>query len=602
VPELRLENSIVDERYQVDRCLSHGSYAEIFIARDLTRDGLQIIIKALNAFLQGTPEPDLERTLIQNFQNEAIALDKVCHPNIIQRLGHGTASDLEQTPFHYLVLEYMPGGDLLSLCRNRPLGLGETVSYFQQVSCALAYAHSRQVIHRDVKPNNLLLSEDRRVVKIADFGVARIATSQSEEITRVGTNLYAPPEHHPDSQTSELRQSLTPSADVYSMAKTIFTAMTGLSPREFIREPITSLPEGLTRQPWGAGLLTILNKATSSEVESRYQSVNEFWDAFSGLANKEATAGAIEDDPEATVVRSRETGKSNSYRVGGVAAVALANGPERPADAGPADTTFATRSGRTDSPGDSSASHLAAQRAERESVLRQAIPQPIFQPQGAPALDGDRVRLQKARIVIPLPQPIETSPDREKALPGRPIEEMPAAAAHRQAIGATPGRIAEQSSVKSATVTPDAAGIERRAEATKAMTSSASLSLLDRVRRNSRWLAWVRRLFVICMVLALAGFVAGVYLYFANPDGRSSVMDLFHGASYKEGAIAGAPNVYMHSEPDGENVAMLPAGSRIRVLEERNNWARIKVLRWEGTPPADSPDTGWVHRRFIKLD
>src|SRR5215471_9410597 len=519
VPELRLENSIVDERYQVDRCLSHGSYAEIFIARDLTRDGLQIIIKALNAFLQGTPEPDLERTLIQNFQNEAIALDKVCHPNIIQRLGHGTASDLEQTPFHYLVLEYMPGGDLLSLCRKRPLGIGETASYFKQVSSALAYAHSRQVIHRDVKPNNLLLSEDRRVVKIADFGVARIATSQSDEITRVGTNLYAPPEHHPDSQTSELRQSLTPSADVYSMAKTIFTAMTGLSPREFIREPITSLPEGLARQPWGAGLLTILNKATSSEVESRYQSVNEFWDAFSGLASKEATAGAIEDDPEATVVRSREASRSHPHRGEGVAAVALANGPEKPADAGPAGTSFATRSGRTDSPGDSSASHLATQRPERESVLRQAIPQPIFHPQGAPALDGDRLRPQKARIVIPLPQPIETSPSQQKALT-QPIDETPAADAHRQGIGATPGIVAEQPLAQPGAAAPAAAAIERRPEAMKPATSPASLGLLDRVRRNPHWLTWLRRLFVICMVLALAGFVAGVYLYFANPDGH----------------------------------------------------------------------------------
>jgi serine/threonine-protein kinase len=600
VPELRLENSIVDERYQVDRCLSHGSYAEIFIARDLYQDGLQIIIKALNAFLQGTPEPDLERTLIQNFQNEAIALDKVCHPNIIRRLGHGTASDLEQTPFHYLVLEYMPGGDLLSLCRNHPLGLEESLSYFEQVSAALAYAHSRQVIHRDVKPNNLLLSGDRRVAKIADFGVARIAASQSDEITRVGTNLYAPPEHHPDSQTSELRQSLTPSADVYSLAKTIFTAMTGLSPRHFIREPISSLPDELTRQPWGAGLLAVLNKATSTGVESRYQSVGEFWDAFSGLAATVRKSGAVGDDPEVTVVRSREGGRSNLYGAGGIAAVALATGGDKPVEAGSANGTDKQGlSGTTNRPGHSAGSYEADRLSEQEGGLRQSIPKPIFHPQGTAAPAGDRMRPQKARIVIPLPQPIEAGTDQTKAPPGRSIEEVPKEIPHRQAVEATPGKGTEQSPARLSTA-PDAAPVERRTEAMKSVASPAKLGLLDRARHNTRWLDWVRRLFVICMVLALAGFVAGVYLYFAKPDG--SVMDVFNGASYRDGAISGAPNVNIHSEPDGENIAALPAGSRIRVLEERNNWTRIKVLHWEGTPPADSPDTGWVHRRFIKLD
>jgi serine/threonine protein kinase len=591
----------VDERYQVERCLSHGSYAEIFIALDLTQDGLQIIIKVLNAFLQGTPEPDLERTLIQNFQNEAIALDKVCHPNIIRRLGHGTASDLEQTPFHYLVLEYMPGGDLLTFCRNHPLDLKETVSYFEQVCSALAFAHSRQVIHRDVKPNNLLLSADRRVVKIADFGVARIAASESDEITRVGTNLYAPPEHHPDSQASELRQSLTPSADVYSMAKTIFTAMTGLSPRQFIRQPISSLPEELARQPWGAGLLDILSKATSTEVESRYQSVNEFWNAFSRLAAP--MAGAIEDDPEATLVRSREGNRSNFYSAEGAVAVALATSSERPVEPGSGNSSnIAVRSGSTDSSGDSARSDLAVQRSEQESPPGQAIPQPVFRPHATTESGVDRERPQKARIIIPLPQPIERSPGQENVPPGKPIEAVPIEAVHQRAVVATPERVPEQSHLQRPAGTPDATAMETQAKATKPTTSAPQPSLLDRVRRNTHWLAWVRRLFVICMVLALVGFVAAVYLYFANPDGHGSVADVLHGSSYKDGAIAGAPNVNIHNEPNGDHFVVLPAGSRVRVLEERNNWVRVKVLHWEGTPPADSPDTGWVHRRYIKLD
>src|SRR5262245_37569852 len=99
VVELRLENSIVDERYYVERCLGRGSYAEIFLAFDHRHNELPVIIKALNVSLQGTPDVELKRTLIENFQNEAIALDKVRHPHIIRRLGHGSAADLSGTVF-----------------------------------------------------------------------------------------------------------------------------------------------------------------------------------------------------------------------------------------------------------------------------------------------------------------------------------------------------------------------------------------------------------------------------------------------------------------------------------------------------------------------
>ncbi|MEW6209994.1 MAG: serine/threonine protein kinase [Acidobacteriota bacterium] len=299
--QLALENSIVDDRYEVIRCLGRGSYAEIFLAHDQARRDERVIIKALNTSLQGTIDAELERTLVENFQNEAVALDKVRHPNIIRRLGHGTAADLNGVPFHYLVLEYMPGGDLLSLCRNRSLDLEDALFYFQQVAEALACAHSRQVIHRDIKPNNLLLSEDRRTVKIADFGVAKITTDDSDEITRVGTNVYAPPEHHPDSSTDALNQKLTPSADVYSLAKTIYTAMTGRAPRQFSRSPIAELPAEIMEKPWGAGLLAMLRKATANQTANRYQSIQEFWEEFARLDH--FLESSI--DPEATLVRSR---------------------------------------------------------------------------------------------------------------------------------------------------------------------------------------------------------------------------------------------------------------------------------------------------------
>src|SRR5260370_25391621 len=174
--ELKLLQCRLDGRYDIEDCLGRGSYAEIYRARDggaADERSRTVVIKALNVLLQGYQDADLERTLIQNFQNEAIALDRVRHPNIISRLGHGTAIDLSGTAFHYIVLECLGGGDMSALCRGGALGLNRTLFYLKQVCAGLAHAHESNVIHRDIKPQNLLLSADHETVKIADFGVAK---------------------------------------------------------------------------------------------------------------------------------------------------------------------------------------------------------------------------------------------------------------------------------------------------------------------------------------------------------------------------------------------------------------------------------------------
>lgn len=302
MPELKLEHSLVDDRYEVRERLGLGSYAEIWVARDHHGGGMEVVLKALNTTLQGTPDAELERTLIENFQTEAVALDTVRHPHVILRLGHGTAADLRQVPFHYLVLEYMPGGDLLQLCRRRPgnaLKLHEALLYFRQLCEALAYAHSEGVIHRDLKPNNFLLSADYQDVKIADFGVAKLTSQASTEITRVGTGIYAAPEHHPDDAAASCGR-LTAAADIYSLAKSFYTVVCGRAPSEFYRKQITALPAHLHAQPWAAALLRVLCKATTTEVTARHASVTEFWSDLAGVA-----ALASSDDEIETQVRPR---------------------------------------------------------------------------------------------------------------------------------------------------------------------------------------------------------------------------------------------------------------------------------------------------------
>jgi len=289
--ELKLLQCRLDGRYDIEECLGRGSYAEIYMARDLAatdEEFFKVVIKALNVLLQGYQDQDLERTLIQNFQNEAIALDRVRHANIISRLGHGTALDLSGTAFHYLVLEYLSGGDMSKLCREQPLTLERAVFYLEQVCAGLAHAHECGVIHRDIKPQNLLLTADRETVKIADFGVARLEAGDGA-ITRVGTNIYAPPEHSPLVQTSQLDTGalssvhLTPAADVYSLAKTAYTLICGVPPRAFSHKPITELPAPISLRPWAPSLLRVLERATRDRSADRYQTVQDFWDELNDV-------------------------------------------------------------------------------------------------------------------------------------------------------------------------------------------------------------------------------------------------------------------------------------------------------------------------------
>jgi len=515
VSELRLDNSIVDDRYLVDRCLGRGSYAEVFLAYDQQSDDEPVIIKALNTSLQGTPDADLERTLIENFQNEAIALDRVRHPNIIRRLGHGTASDLNNVPFHYLVLEYMPGGDLLRLCTKRPLDLDRAMFYFQQIAEALAFAHSRQVIHRDIKPNNLLLSADTRVVKIADFGVAKMIYDDSSEITRVGTNVYAPPEHHPDAVDSDVGERLTASADVYSLAKTVYTAMTGRAPRQYSRLPIAELPVELSSQPWSASLINVLRKATAARASDRYHSIQEFWTEFARLKLGETEQAPLAEDDEVTIVRSRLTATST---------------------AGP------------------------------------AASQPHFQTLAASTSATARM-MDHPRIMVDLPSK---------------------AGAHSTAPATTQPNVIEIARKPDAVETKTLGSEQIDSTESDAGKTHRSRPRF-RLRLRTEWLRWA---FTGFLLVALIGIVASTYYHFAeNPNGG-----FFAGLRAKEGTIAGATNVNLRSEPAGGILVVLPAGTRVRIIEERGSWMRVKVVQWAAPAPEGAVETGWVGSQFVKSD
>jgi serine/threonine-protein kinase len=198
--ELNLRQVVLNERYEIEGRISSGSYAEVFVARDRDTDRV-VVVKAQNSQLQGTPYPELEQMLGEKFQSESEILNKIRHANIVSVFDQGDDEDATGRSFSFIVLEFMSGGDLMKFARTKPkqtLGLAETLYYFKQICDGLSHAHACGVIHRDLKPDNFLLSADWRTIKIADFGVAKNNVADSSPITRVGTPTYSAPEHSPN--------------------------------------------------------------------------------------------------------------------------------------------------------------------------------------------------------------------------------------------------------------------------------------------------------------------------------------------------------------------------------------------------------------------
>ncbi|MGE0132111.1 MAG: protein kinase [Blastocatellales bacterium] len=550
MPELKLENSLVDGRYEVLERLNRGSFAEIFVARDREADGMEVVIKALNTSLQGTPDADLERTLIENFQNEAVALDTVRHPHVILRWGHGTAADLRGTPFHYLVLEFMPGGDLLKLCRacpNSALPLGEALLYFKQACEALAYAHDKGIIHRDLKPNNLLLSDDRRTLKIADFGVAKITTGEDTEITRVGADIYAPPEHHPNETAGEavgeganVRNRLTASADIYSLAKSFYTVICGRPPSQFKCDPISYLPADSMSAPVRQRLLGVLRRATEDDPAARYASVIEFWSDLAQVASgegEETTDAAPDVADDTTIIRPRLN----------VAPGELPDSPLQPVF----DPSLASARPRV--------GYVTATLVEEAQAVQTAPNEnSYFQPaQSEPkpeSKQNDGYRSPKFFIELQ--------------------EEKPAPAVQPQAKGEPLARRGAGGEAKPQTRTESKKDFPAR--------QKAAGKFNQKVRRN---------IFIGLLIFTFLGVLVSVYNYARKQDAPFGF-----GPATEIEIVAEGLNVREEPRMRGEILGWVAKGTHHRVIAQPNkDWLLIQVSQWSQLKPGIATDQGWVY-------
>jgi eukaryotic-like serine/threonine-protein kinase len=204
-------------RYRIEGRLGVGGMSTVHLARD-QRLERYVALKLLAEHLADDP------TFVSRFRREALAAARLVHPNIVQVFDFGFDEPHHQ---HFIVMEHVSGHSCAELLRDRGhLDVEETVDIVSQACRGLDYAHRNGVVHRDVKPGNLLVSDSGQV-KLADFGIAR-ATEQSS-ITQVGSVLGTAAYLAPEQARGE---EAGPRADVYSLGVVTYQLLSGRLPYE----------------------------------------------------------------------------------------------------------------------------------------------------------------------------------------------------------------------------------------------------------------------------------------------------------------------------------------------------------------------------------
>lgn len=203
-------------RYTVEKTLGKGGMATVELAQD-TQLGRRVAVKRLFASLAG------DEVFQERFFREARMAAALSHPNLVTVYDVGEEDELP-----YIVMEYVEGETLAELMgREGPLPPERAVDLLLQACAGLEHAHAAGLVHRDIKPQNLLVRTDD-VVKIADFGIAR--TLQATQLTQVGTVLGTAAYLAPEQAAGE---RVTPAADIYSLGAVAYELLAGRTPYEF---------------------------------------------------------------------------------------------------------------------------------------------------------------------------------------------------------------------------------------------------------------------------------------------------------------------------------------------------------------------------------
>jgi eukaryotic-like serine/threonine-protein kinase len=206
-------------RYRLEGRLGAGGMSTVFLATDMVLER-QVAVKLLAEHLAD------DEVFVMRFRHEALAAARLQHPNIVQVFDSGQD---EGSHRHYIVMEYVDGPSCSDLLREHgQLGIEDTVRIIVEACHGLDYAHRAGVVHRDVKPGNLLISNETGAVKLADFGIAKAA--EQTRVTQVGSVLgtaaYLSPEQAQGKEAG-------PASDIYSLGVCAYQLLTGRLPYEY---------------------------------------------------------------------------------------------------------------------------------------------------------------------------------------------------------------------------------------------------------------------------------------------------------------------------------------------------------------------------------
>lgn len=295
------QQRIINGRYEVGELIGRGGMADVYLGRD-QRLGRTIAIKMMRPDLARDPQ------FQTRFRREAHASAALNHPNIVAVFDTGE-EELPATGQQpgvacpYMVMEYVDGDTLRALLRKGEVSIDQAVEWTEGVLAAVAYSHENDIVHRDIKPGNVMVDEAGSV-KVMDFGIARALSDSSATMTQtqavVGTAQYLSPEQ-------ARGESVDFRSDLYSVGCVLFELLTGRPPfvgdspvavaYQHVREeppaPTTLVPE-ITR-----ALESVLEKSLSKDRDNRFHTGKEF---LTALRAAHYDGISVSDEDSTTVV------------------------------------------------------------------------------------------------------------------------------------------------------------------------------------------------------------------------------------------------------------------------------------------------------------
>ena len=256
----------ISDRYQIIKAIGEGGMANVYLAYDTILDR-DVAVKVLRGDLAN------DEKFVRRFQREALSASSLTHPNIVEVYDVG-----EDHGQYYIVMEYVEGKNLKDLIKKRgKLTLSEVIDIMLQITDGMSVAHDSYIIHRDIKPQNIMILENG-LVKIMDFGIAMAmnSTQLTQTNSVMGSVHYLPPEQA-NGKGSTLQ------SDIYSMGILMYELLTGKLPYKgdnaveialkHLKEPLPSIKEELPNIPQSVENIVI--KAAAKNPKNRYADARE---------------------------------------------------------------------------------------------------------------------------------------------------------------------------------------------------------------------------------------------------------------------------------------------------------------------------------------